>query len=348
MERFSNFRDSYTGVHSFFVPTVNTGIVNFIRYSLLGFFIACLRFPLIAVFWLLFSFFSSISIVIPVFALQRAFSRFIHVIFCRILLWLSGIFWINSSNANTPRKQRIANLNAPTHGDIVVANYSGYLDILFLAQKYTPQFVFLPTEDGDKKNSVDCSVVPLSTVSALLHTIWNTHFSQSQAVPLSSVLESSRNRKSGPVVVFPELTCSNGVSLLPPASLWGVPIKTRVFGHVTKYPNHFNPCFCHMTSFFAHFWGLLSQIYTSMACVSISPDRLPPMFRLSPEDARTGTVIQPPKQLAKGPMADTWIQDVFGVLAQASGKQVAKSGLALKDHMIRFFFYGGEKGDKEW
>ncbi|KAF9420712.1 hypothetical protein BGZ94_009050, partial [Podila epigama] len=81
----------------------------------------------------------------PIAPIHRIYHRFITAILLRLVLLLLGFFWIKSEVVTLRRgragssKTQTGN-NRVTSGQLIVSNWSSYIDILYLAFRYDPVF----------------------------------------------------------------------------------------------------------------------------------------------------------------------------------------------------------------
>ncbi|KAJ3193601.1 hypothetical protein HDU82_002760, partial [Entophlyctis luteolus] len=100
-------------------------------------------------------------------------------------------------------------------GDIIVANHSSYIDVLYLFAMYAPTFTMICPSTN--------AIRPVSLMTALFRTgEYPSPFDSSISSPrLDEICDSARARLSGPVVVFPEATTTNNRGLLQWANVFG-------------------------------------------------------------------------------------------------------------------------------
>ncbi|GAM22349.1 hypothetical protein SAMD00019534_055240, partial [Acytostelium subglobosum LB1] len=95
--------------------------------------------------------------------------------------------------------------------DIIVCNHTSYIDIIYLTYRYSPIFCIPP---NDKQSAIEGRLIPLSIAGALSNAIFSPMQLSGQSVPTSQVVQRINSSWSGPVIVLPEGTTSNGSGLL--------------------------------------------------------------------------------------------------------------------------------------
>jgi hypothetical protein len=157
---------------------------------------------------------------------------------------------------------RDAFLGLPS-GDLIIANHTSYVDVLYLSYKYAPVFATVVKNEKDD----GFSVVRQSFISALFCDIFNGLLDNAKKEKLVDVIKYARDYHLGPVVIFPEGTTSNGFSTLKfQGSLFENLSKenTRLHFIALKYEYvEFNPAF-HLDNFWAHLYQLATQMYNSL------------------------------------------------------------------------------------
>eukprot|EP00644_Phytophthora_capsici_P013217 jgi/Phyca11/101129/e_gw1.5.717.1 len=213
MEKYSRWADLSTGINPF-VPQhrrFTSGWPVTILQVVSGSALALVRFPLVlvsSVALILVNLVVSILSVIPF--LGRLLKRITEWLLCSLILLLFGVFTSKGSTRVGP-------------GDVVVCNYTSFLEILYLAKRFSPVFIFATegkTDDGG-----------LVHVCGLMEALY-----RSLAMPVSAErVKPTRkiadvvHRASGPVVVLPEGARSNGKAVLKFIPiLQNLPVKTRV------------------------------------------------------------------------------------------------------------------------
>ncbi|ETV73494.1 hypothetical protein, variant [Aphanomyces astaci] len=213
MEKYSRWSDLTTGINPFVPPPHQLPANAILRWTqvFFGGILALLRwillFPLVLGLVLL----SAVHTILDhVPFLGRVIHRATDWIVLGLILVVTTIF-IKDEAANARRLGLLTPGTKPPAlggikaGDVIVANHSSVLDILYFGFRYSPVFVFPCASDASKN---------LVQTFGLLGA-----FAQAMAPPLTSLtrpvkLQDVLRRTSSPVVVFPEGTRSNGKAVL--------------------------------------------------------------------------------------------------------------------------------------
>jgi len=200
----------------------------------------------------------------------------------RLALYVLGFLWIPEEQV-ARKRGKLSDTNwSPKAGDIIVSNWSSWIDILWLSYRFDPIFL-LPVADetkppissapdgetisytpGRKTGTGSAAIsTPTRIISprlpicgfrrvSLLSMIRATGSTpQSPSSGSYASLEDIRKSAERPVVVFPECTTSNGRGLLRFARVfegYNVPVKEwNVFVMCTRYnlPTIFQPSLTH-------------------------------------------------------------------------------------------------------
>ncbi|ORY72733.1 hypothetical protein BCR35DRAFT_333910 [Leucosporidium creatinivorum] len=284
MEKYSNWRDPATGVAPFLVPLPPSTdslppIVQFIALPLAwslgairtGLVLLCLLLQAVLVEGLL-----AVCLVIP--PLHVLLSRALTAILARVVLFLLGFVWIQVETVSLRRTARSppALPFAPEQGDVLIANSSSYIDVLYLAFRYNPTFLLPVSSTGSSSPAKITSWRRVGLLSALL---------SSGALPErsergESFAEAVRKAR-GPVVVFPECTTSNNRAILrfaellaPATGTKATALKTFILSFKYPLPTRLTP-----SSTYPIPSSLLSHIFsltTSPSPLSLTIRRLHP------------------------------------------------------------------------
>ena len=142
-ERFSRFRDAGTGIQVFLPPVPPVGSSSPLHLILLpvGLLVGVLRTLLVIIFSLLWLAFN-----LTIGHFGRPIRSILHSIFGRILLFVIGFTWIAEETISLRGRGR-ANQSqntatfAPKKGDVILCNWSSWIDILVLTIKFNPVFI---------------------------------------------------------------------------------------------------------------------------------------------------------------------------------------------------------------
>ncbi|GAA5980521.1 hypothetical protein JCM10908_001678 [Rhodotorula pacifica] len=253
-EKYSRWRDQATGVQPFLYPLPPGNevftVVQLIAWPF-GAIFGALRTLLVVLLLLaqtlmvegilrLFSFYPP---------LYFTSTRVINGGICRAILALLGVLWINVDTIQLRKTGRSPPKVPfdPKKGDIIIANSSSYVDLLFLVFRYNATFT-LPIASGPD-SSATAQIIGWQRVSLLRAFFASGTLPQQgdKAEDLAQLIE----RSDGPVVLFPECTTSNNRALLKfgdfaPAAAGAVK-KASIFVLAFRYspPTSFAPSLTH-------------------------------------------------------------------------------------------------------
>jgi len=144
MEKFSKWRDPSSGIHPFLPPKSNISNdiswVYILKWYFFGPLLVLIRLPFICV---AFSWLSIMMFLLSHIKLSplvnRFLVRYVQILGCRTLLFLLGFYWIpvlfyrHSSHTSSIDKIK--------GGDLIICNHTSYIDVLYLAFRFSPIFV---------------------------------------------------------------------------------------------------------------------------------------------------------------------------------------------------------------
>lgn len=246
MEKYSRWADLTTGINPF-VPQRRRFTSSWpltIFQAALGSILALVRFPLVLISSLalvLVNLVVSILSVIPF--LGRLLKRITEWLLCSLLLLLFGVL-VSEESANTRRlglvTSRVKSLHGSTRvgpGDVLLCNFTSFLEVLYLSKRFSPVFVF-----ATDTKSEDGGLVHVCGLLEALYRSLAMPVTAERVKPTRKIADVVR-RASGPIVVFPEGVRSNGKAVLRflPV-LQNLPVKTRVHLVAFRYEyKHFSP-----------------------------------------------------------------------------------------------------------
>ncbi|KAJ1671443.1 Vacuolar protein sorting protein vps66, partial [Spiromyces aspiralis] len=188
---------------------------------------------------------TAIGSLIPSPSIKYKWLRLTRAALYRLSLLLLGFYWIESKvvtlkkgrQATLSRQQQSSSGTMTTvrSGDIIIANHTSYLDILYLTFRCNPTFVQIDNATHYVRPMTPCPALRQAGLMppALLPA--------SEARPLSQITEELRATGAGPVVVFPENTTSNGKALLRSVPIFDNPENVD---EESSYPSRlFSPTF---------------------------------------------------------------------------------------------------------
>ncbi|PLW50473.1 hypothetical protein PCASD_01364 [Puccinia coronata f. sp. avenae] len=227
MEKFSTWRDPSTGLAPFVYPLPPLSTNQFPRIAWAPFIpLAVFRTLCLLVVAVLFMTVDSLAIILSIFSVKfhSAFQYYYTTVFSRIALHLLGLTQIPSDPPFTHRtsSQKKITSDSVRPGDLIVCNWSSYVDIIYLAYLYNPIFVLPVLKDsrrGSGEDKLAAKVAGFETknmIPMVLQTGHPPHYIHPRTSQLKSLTECLREarRLGRPVVFFPEGTTSNNRALL--------------------------------------------------------------------------------------------------------------------------------------
>ncbi|KAG1839080.1 hypothetical protein C8R48DRAFT_621886 [Suillus tomentosus] len=374
MEKFSSFRDPGTGIQPFLAPvppqerdlfvTISTPIraVVAVTRTVVIIVLISIHFVLVHVIGF---------ICRPVPPLQDVISWLGTVLLARLALYVIG-FWSVSTELIVRKRGSASCSNKwnPRAGDLIVSNWSSWIEVLWLAYKYNPLFV-LPVANAPAASSArDASSISYTpgrktgTGSAAISSFDRVLsspevirgfrqvslleiISSTGKTPLapSSVhlrsLDDIRRSARRPVVVFPECTTSNGRGLLRFADVFnGASVPTKgynMFLMCVRYdpPTVSQPSLSHsVPAATLNPLRHLLQICTSLSPQSISIRQLP----LSESPSSQLFIVN---EVVPEPRSDV-LAEVCAVLIARMGK-MKRVGFGWEDKYAFLDFYHGRR-----
>jgi hypothetical protein len=299
MEKFRTFEDPATGImpfmpHKSVVP--KNPLVRLVR-GLSGLGLLLVRLPLLLLATFLYAMSSFVAHLIPISFIRRPLVRLIDGFCCRLLLLILGFFWISAgylkkravtvSKAGKANQSKWPPLSAAVSGTIIVSTLTSYLDILYLAFRFSPVFAF-PVHDPKGANPTG-KLVAMGTLRALSHVSSCASLHDCKGEEVSDLVERCKSRQLGPIVIFAEGVSSNGRGILPflppvvpnakSGGAEGAGLETRAwakgrapdcFALVVRYPfKFFSPTYTVGSMVWHCLFGLCTQVHAA-ACVRAS------------------------------------------------------------------------------
>lgn len=102
-------------------------------------------------------------------------------------------------------------------GDVIIANHISYVELLYLAFRYSPVFATIVYDQKLEGPKVVCQGI----IGALLHEMFGTSLSEEKGETLGDIVRKAKKKHWGPVVVFPEGCTTNGRAILKFQNVFG-------------------------------------------------------------------------------------------------------------------------------
>ncbi|CAO3591510.1 unnamed protein product [Absidia cylindrospora] len=298
MEKYSRWRDPSTGIQPYLPPVpprTETSLLfslsNVIHY-IVGPVQGILKFALVVVTGLLYLILVPLlgTLLMPLGPLQGIWKRTFSSICLRLILFFTGFFYIKSEPVSIRKGRNKASkspsLNAKS-GDIIVTNWTSYIEVIYLALRFNPVFTqIIPSVNKVRQLSLwqairSCVLTPPLTPEEAGIDVKDLY-------TLKELSALVKENKWGPIIIFPEATTSNGRALLKfSAPLFNEFNPTDRDGrfHVMtfKYEYSYMPPTYTVGYQFVHFLSLCSQVnwmigYTVWTLHTYQ--QLPYLFRL--------------------------------------------------------------------
>ncbi|KAJ3124160.1 hypothetical protein HK098_001334 [Nowakowskiella sp. JEL0407] len=279
MEKYNNFRDPGTGIQPFLDPkrlrtneSAFKTLSRYLKYSIF-FPISIVKFLLISILFAVTFLLDNISFLFsPISFLKRFYLLLVYSIF-RVILFLFGFYYIPTNITTLHKGARKPNANTREttlkSGDIIIANHTSYIEILYFAFKYAPVF----THIGDNG-----SVERVSVWTALAQ-VGSMPRKQVRELKGDAIMEFSENVKlnnDGPIIIFPEGTTSNGRGLLKFLPVLNglnfSKVRVQIFGLRYTY-EEFSPTFTVDSKLIHAFW-LSTQFINFMEVKQLPYDEI--------------------------------------------------------------------------
>jgi hypothetical protein len=188
------------------------------------FLFSCIKFPFFIAFLTASFFYFCLSLLIPFRSAKRLFLHLISKVTCRVFLILTGNIIITVQHS--PLEETVLEAGRPRSivgGDVIVANFGSYLNLIWLQYSYAPLFAVTVSAT---------EVVSHSFHSLLLSILASVSPSVGAKFPFCKILHSA-SELGVPVVVFPEGRPTNVQAVIPfvPLDLSGSVVHVLGFSH---------------------------------------------------------------------------------------------------------------------
>ncbi|CAO3665039.1 unnamed protein product [Umbelopsis ramanniana] len=354
MEKYSRWRDAGTGIQPFLPPvpprsentivSVGTNVIRLLVGPVLAVVRIAVVFVLLALYVLFISGIGGILSIAP--PLQRTWNAIWMKILARIALFVIGFYLIRSENVSVRRgrghsagKQKQDSVSVGS-GDVIIVNSSSYIDILYLAFRFSPLFTQIDATTNQvrfitaQEAIAQCGKYPELAVDAKTYS-------------LKEASQLAKKQGLGPIVVFPEGTTSNGRALLkfiPLFKDFSLPekeVKIHILALKYEY-NHFSPTYT-VGNKAVHFLKLCCQLSNTLLVKWLSPNESPssPGFSIANMISTSSTAA--PTAAVSNAATDAVAHDGDSVGAQlltllGGIARLRKTSLGIKDK-IEFLDY---------
>ncbi|KAG1047897.1 hypothetical protein G6F46_011470 [Rhizopus delemar] len=266
MEKYSRWRDAGTGIQPFLPPvpprTDSSFLVTLsnIVHTIAGSVQGLIKLPVILLLSLCYVLFVSIlgTLLTPIKPLKRAWQTLFSTILTRCILFFMGFFHIKTETVSIRKSRGNIKSGSVKDGDIIISNWTSYVDILYLAYKFNPVF----------------TQVYSNTTQVKKISLWQAIRSVNQippATPTSTVYDikelslKAKEQGWGPIVIFPEGTTTNGRALLKFVPLSFDDVDLNRFHLLSfKYEYGSMPPTFTIGNQWIHFFKLCSQFHNSL------------------------------------------------------------------------------------
>ncbi|KAL0090755.1 hypothetical protein J3Q64DRAFT_1013733 [Phycomyces blakesleeanus] len=289
MEKYSRWRDAGTGIQPFLPPVpprtessllhTMSNVVHYIVCPIQG----IVKLLIVAIITLAYVLFVPVlgTLFSPLAFAHRLWTRFFSALLLRLVLFFSGFFYIKTETISL-RKGRGTNSTKPQFnvcsGDIVVSNWTSYIDILYLACRWDPVFTqIFPVENKVCRVSLWqairlCGSTPIMSAA-------DAGVDKKDLWTLKELAKKAKEQHWGPVIVFPEGTPSNGRALLQFSPIFKDFKSTdrgiAIHGMAFKYEYSNLPPSYTVGNMFFHYASICSQFYNYMTIKQLSDEDTP-------------------------------------------------------------------------
>ncbi|KAJ6538588.1 hypothetical protein B0H10DRAFT_2140517 [Mycena sp. CBHHK59/15] len=366
MEKYSAYRDPGTGIQPF-LPLVPPPPDLFAKLTiplavLVGVVRTAVVLVLLLIYLLLVRVISVIFVPVPI--VYRSVTHLFTAITARLALLTLGLFWISVDNVTRKRGRGAKDVEtwSPSSGDIIVSNWTSWIELLWLAFRLNPIFILPVTKPGASPATpvlsseavshtpgrrtgtgsanitatarVAADRVPVvgfrqvSLLSALRCTGLAPPFDTVVNGPYQS-LEDIRRHADRPLVVFPECTTSNGRGLLRFANVFQETVPVRgytVFVVCVRYdpPTRYATTLAHTIPSAA--WNPLPHVFS--IAMSLVPQAVS-IRLLGPSESPSSQLFLTSEILGGSNEADP-LADACGSLIAQIGK-MKRTGMGWED-----------------
>ena len=202
MEKFGKWRDKFSGVGPF-LPREKKEKNYIIVFRWI---IGIMKFPLFIIAFLSSFINLTLSNYFPIRFIGRIYNRIHSFITYWFFLILFGHWWISA--IPTPLIKKIVDekkWKKPTHGDLIFTTCTSYLNLFWLQATLSPLFI-IPTTNNK------CIVKGIH--SLILKILFRQNLTEGNEESIEEVIENSKKKKFGPLVILSEGSPTNGEGIL--------------------------------------------------------------------------------------------------------------------------------------
>ncbi|KAG0244422.1 hypothetical protein BGW41_007714 [Actinomortierella wolfii] len=359
MEKFSRWRDAGTGIQPFLPPVPARQSTSALESVISA--LAMVIKPVLGLAKLLVVGVVSLvmfllvdgigTLLTPLPPLRRAYRRLFLTIFGRLLLVLFGFFWIKtetvtlrrgrSAGATASANKKAAGKKVTPWGQVIVSNWTSYIDVLYLAFRYDPVFTQIYPDTLTVREVSMWKAIELSGSYPELAPPEGV-----KTYPLAEFFKDNHQKTKRPVVIFAEGTTSNNRALLKFVPLFKkcqVPETNADINILTfKYEyQKFCPTFTvglSRMNRLGHMFRTCAQFYNQLTVRSLAAEERPSNSHFSTLSGLAST----PVGAAAGVVESVVDEDALGSVIQNLMGQISrlrKTGLGVRDKADFLDFY---------
>ncbi|CEG77318.1 hypothetical protein RMATCC62417_12094 [Rhizopus microsporus] len=271
MEKYSKWRDAGTGIQPFLPPvpprtdsSILITLSKIVR-SIAGYSQGILKTLIIFALGLLYILLvSCIGILLtPIRPLKKIWQSLISAIIIRSILFFMGFFQIKTETISVRKSRGSGQIETATvkDGDVIIANWTSYVDVLYLAYKYQPIFTQIYSDSNSIKK------ISLWQAIRLVQTPPESKPSEDDKVySLKELVSNAKQHGWGPIVIFPEGTTTNGRALLKFHPLLDQVSLDEITFHLVSFKYEYTnmpPTFT-VGNLWLHFYKLCAQFHNTL------------------------------------------------------------------------------------
>ncbi|KAI7895003.1 uncharacterized protein EV154DRAFT_496683 [Mucor mucedo] len=337
MEKYSRWRDAGTGIQPFLPPvpprTDSSILVTLsnVIHIVVGPIQAIVKITLISIVSAVYFLFVPVfgALLTPIAPLKRLWTRVFSAILLRLVLFIAGFFHIKTETLSIRKSRGSGRVESSSvkNGDVIVANWTSYIDVVYLASRFVPVFTQIYTESEKIK------IISLWEAIRLAGKIpESAPSSDDQVYTVQELSLKAKKGGWGPIVVFAEGTTTNGRALLKFAPIfkdYKVDQKDGQF-QVMAFKYEYagmSPTYTVGNQLF-HFFKLCSQFHNTLIVKSLANGEAP---------------CSPHSQVpATGSISDDPVGDLL-IAAVGNISKLRKTNLSMTDKRDFLSYYESRK-----